>query len=292
MRLSLVDKNNPSWLTFSRIIRINFYQCFIIEQRVIIVYMPINLQVFIAIVLQDSHDDVQAFYFSEINRFILVSKIVGLMCTGQYTEMQNLLCEQTESLQSINMIEEMASLLDKVMEKKNFTIEMLQLYSQIMETLTEACVGNVKNCKTILDRNILPVINTFLQIDMSKLILGNQHHTTGVTSHSNSSRSHRLHGENISFTRYGLLLKVAAVELLEVLAEKTNVQKEVILHQINEGLDIKALHGSMVTFNILRADREIAQMELEDNAERALFSAYNVCMYIADSGIRSREEFG
>jgi len=216
------------------------------------------------------------------------------MCTGQYTEMQNLLREQTESLQSINMIEELSSLLDQVIEKKDFTIEMLQLYSQIMETLTEACVGNVKNCKTILDKNILPVINTFLQIDMSKLKLGHQQHSTGVSNnaHNSNSRRPRLQEENVSYTRYGLLLKVAAVELLEVLAEKTNVQKEVILHQINEGLDIKALHGSMITFNTLRADRTIAQMELEDNAERALFSAYNVCMYIADSGIRSHEEFG
>ncbi len=219
------------------------------------------------------------------------------MCTGQYTEMQNLLHEQTESLQSINIVEEFTYILDQALDKKYFTIEKLKFYIQIMETVTEACVGNVKNCKTILDGNILPVINTILQLEISDTL---QQQGTILASHESDERSMQIsnqsiqisHKEVMQLLRYKLLLKVAAVELLEVMAEKNSSKKAVIIHQIYEGLDINALHRSMVTFSSLRKDQNVISMELDDNSERALFSAYNVCMYIVDSGIGSKDEFG
>ena len=247
--------------------------------------------------LYDEETPVQ--YFSEASRVILICKILGLMCTGQYTEMQDLLHKQKESIQSINMIEELTHFLDIVIEKKSFTFEMLKLYIKIMETITEACVGNVNNSKTILDGNIIPVINTFLQIYITKINI-QQQSQVAVTDFSDERTSRinfnqtgqRSQTDNVTLRKYGLLLKVAAVEILEVMAEKTSSQKEDITHQIYEGLDINALHWSMVDFFTLRHDHDIVSMQLEDNAERALFSAYNVCMYIADTKVCSKEKFG
>lgn len=218
------------------------------------------------------------------------------MCTGQYTEMQYLLHKQKECIQSIDMIEELTRFLDHVMEKKQFTFEMLKLYIEILATITEACVGNVHNSKTILDGNILSIINTFLQIDISK-VNTQQSQMSSLKSQNapqigqlTDSQASRV--DTLTLRKYGLLLKVAAVDLLEVMAEKTSYAKDDITHQIYEGLDIKALHWSMVDFFSLRHDHDIVRMQLEDNAERALFSAYNVCMYIADTNICSRERFG
>lgn len=231
------------------------------------------------------------------------------MCDGRYTKMQNFLREQSESLQSINMVEELTSFLHQFQETRTFSYDTLILFNQILQALLELILGNFKNCEVIFDANIISVLNYVFQIDITEIkepkgssvhqqvtanVLSNfgelEDICEGSTRSSNSVTTKKI--DYVDLRKNGLLLKASAVQLLEVMLEKISPQSESLSHQVAEGLDIRALHWSMVDFYILKGDSDLANLNVAESASRALFSAYSACMHLVDNNVGSLESFG
>ena len=95
--------------------------------------------------------------FQESRHVKLALNVLGLMCDGQYRDMQNYLREQKDNLTSVNVVGEVAIFL------QNFTLdinrETMDLVHLILQTLIEMCVGNFPNQHVIYHRQIIEGLN-------------------------------------------------------------------------------------------------------------------------------------
>ena len=92
----------------------------------------------------------------------LALQVLGLMCDGQYTNMQNYLREQKDNLTSVNVVAEVAVFL------QNFSLdvdrETMDLVHLTLQTLIEMCVGNYPNQHIIYHRQIIEALNHIFAI--------------------------------------------------------------------------------------------------------------------------------
>ena len=222
----------------------------------------------------------------DLNRITLISKVLGLMCDGQFREIQNYLREQSEDINSVNMVGEIASFLYNFSKKRVLSQQNLLLLIQLLKALNEFCIGNYKNREVTFNENIVSVINYVLQIDITKI--KKQRHNTVVISNTvfggNEGKT-----DYVQLRRMALEMKAAAVQLLDALLEEISNKTSKLSHQIAEGLDIHALHWSMLDFFVLKSDPHLIKIRSEDNAYRALFDSYKIIMHLVDGGIAPRE---
>ena len=182
--------------------------------------------------------------------------------------MQNFLREQTDDSNNVNMVSEMATFLYEFSKNRLLNIKTLELFTQLLQALKEFCVGNNENRRDIFDANIMSVINYVLQIDITNIRCKE---TDGVKCDCANIR------------KMALQLKASAVELLDVLLEEISIKPSNISQQIAEGLDIPALHWSMLDFYTLKDDPDLRLLEFNDNAYRALFGCHRVVMHMLDN---------
>ena len=94
----------------------------------------------------------------------LALQVLGLMCDGQNTNMQNYLREQKDNLISVNVIAEVAVFL------QNFSLdidrETMDLVHLTLQTLIEMCVGNYPNQHIIYHRQIIEALNHIFAIQI------------------------------------------------------------------------------------------------------------------------------
>ena len=92
----------------------------------------------------------------------LALQVLGLMCDGQYRNMQNYLREQKDNLTSVNVVAEVADFL------QNFSLdvnrETMDLVHLTLQTLIEMCVGNYPNQHIIYHRQIIEALNHIFAI--------------------------------------------------------------------------------------------------------------------------------
>ncbi len=217
------------------------------------------------------------------------------MCDGQYKEMQNFLREQSEDIHSVNMVAEMATFLYEFSKKQVISIDILQLFNQLLQALKEFCIGNYKNREVIFNANVVSAINYVLQIDITKIRgsrrFGRNENTTVVTSAAEldsigtNQETNEQKIDFIQLRKLALEMKSSAVELLDALLEEISNTCSKLSQQIAEGLDITALHWSMLDFYILKGDHDLIRLEIDDNAYRALFGSYKIIMHLVDIGI-------
>ena len=97
------------------------------------------------------------FMFNESHHVKLALRVLGLLCDGQYRNMQNYLREQKDNLTSVNVVGEVAVFI------QNFTLdinrETMDLVHLILQTLIEMCVGNYPNQHVIYHRQIIEALN-------------------------------------------------------------------------------------------------------------------------------------
>ena len=238
--------------------------------------------------------------FYDLNRITLITKVLALMCDGQHRNIQNFLRDQTESFQSINMVSEVMSFLYQFSGKRFISYETLQITNQILQTLVEVCVGNYRNHEVIFDKNIMSVINYILQIDITGIRgskrFGPQVNTTVITNFSDidaisseKQQSNFQISDYVELRKMGVTLKASAVELLEVMLEVISSQTKTLSQQIAGGLDIGALHSSMVDFFVLKSDKDLIRDKSDRIALRGLFKSYNSLMHLVDNGVRTLE---
>ena len=242
----------------------------------------------------------------DISRVTLVSKVLSLICDGQFREMQHYLREQSESLHSINMVAELTSFLHQLHRIRSLSFETLELFSQLLQALVEMCSGNFSNCEVVFNANILSVLNYIFQIDVTEIkeswqsaneftatVLTNfddlENIAEGVASGTTNSA---IKMDYTELRKGALKLKGAAVELLKVMMEKITSRTESLVHQIAGGLDINALQWSMVDFYVLKDDKAMAKLEMAEYSTRALFMTYNIFMDLHDNKARPLKALG
>ena len=235
--------------------------------------------------------------FHDLSRITLISKVLGLMCDGQFRDMQNYLRDQSEAISSVNMVAEIASFLYNF-SKKNVVSEVnLLLLNQLLQALNEFCIGNYKNREVVFNENIVSVINYVLQIDITKIksakrfgrninevVVGNVEEFDDFGSEEQQQKI-----DYVLLRRMALEMKSSAVQLLFSLLEEISKKTSKLTHQIAEGLDIQALHWSMLDFFVLKSDSDLIKLKAEDNAFRAMFGCYRIIMSLVDNKFASLE---
>ena len=229
---------------------------------------------------------------------MLISKVLGLMCDGQFRQMQNYLREQSEDIHSVNMVGEIAMFLYEFSKKQVYSTETLKLFNELLQTLVEFCIGNYKNREVVFNSNIISVINYVLQIDITKIKgarrFGSSSNTTVISQVSDvvdfedDSKKKRAKIDHVLLRKMALEMKASTVQLLDALLEDINKTSK-LSHQIADGLDVSALHQSMLDFYILKSDSDLVRLEYDDNASRALFDSYKIIMHLVDSGFAPLE---
>ena len=219
------------------------------------------------------------------------------MCDGQYRVMQNYLREQNEDIQSVNMVGEIASFLYTFSKKHVFTVETLKLFNQLLQALIEFCIGNYKNREVIFNANIIAVVNFVLQINIANIketvTLDRSRNTTVINNFSDITSQETTTKMDYALLRQlALEMKASTVQLLDGLLEEISNKTSKLSHQIAEGLDISALHWSMLDFYMLKSDPDLIRLESDDNASRALFDSYKIIMHLVDGGFAPLEKLG
>lgn len=80
-------------------------------------------------------------------------------------------------------------------------------------------------------------------------------------------------------------LKGSAIELLEAMLEETNEKTKDLVREIVNGLQIEALHDTLMEFYELMNSQEVKQAGFDDEAETGLFRTYHVLVHLTDYGV-------
>ena len=219
--------------------------------------------------------------------------------------MQNFLREQTESLQSINMVAELTSFLHQIYETRSFSSDTLEVFCQILQALVEMCTGNFRNCEEVFEANIMSVLNYVFQIDITEVkgdrqsaneftatVLTNFNDLESMAEGLATTTTSENKVDYMELRNRALQLKGTAVELLKVMLEKISSKTESLAQQIFGGLDIYALQWTMVDFYTLQDDKGIAQQHMSDFASRSLFVTYNIFMDLFDNNAAPLKTLG
>ena len=249
--------------------------------------------------------------FQNLKHIELAMEVLGLMCDGQYREMQNYLHEQKGSITSVNMVGEVAIFLQKIFQSRNITSETIEALHQILQTLIEMCVGNYANQEVIFNKQIMTIINHILQLDITNITMHSDKHLSGAMDSSNSGpdasklqdaelilqqQTKKLYQprikpfsskEALELRKKALDLKGSAIELLEVILEETSSKTKSLALQVAGGLDISAVQGCLIDFyHLAYEDDELKKAECDDNAERALYRSYHILKRLEDFGVK------
>ena len=93
----------------------------------------------------------------------LALQVLGLMCDGQYRNMQNYLREQKDNFTGVNIVGEVAIFLQNF--STDISRETMDLVHLTLQTLIEMCVGNYPNQQIIYHRHIIEALNHIFAMD-------------------------------------------------------------------------------------------------------------------------------
>ena len=204
--------------------------------------------------------------------------------------MQNFLREQEENVHGVNMVGELATFLYDFSKKESISVDIMRLLNQLLQTLTEFCTGNYRNCEIIFHANVVSVINYVLQIDIKNIRpVKTCENISSIVADADTSTNRKSAKDYVQLRKLALNVKVSAVELLDALLEKISTKTFKLSQQIAEGLDINALHWSMLDFYELKGDQDLIRLEVDDDACRALFDCYKIIMHLVDIKIAPLE---
>lgn len=247
--------------------------------------------------------------FQDLKHIELALKVLGLMCDGQYLEMQNYLREQRQSINSINMVGEVTTFLQQIFQGQHINPETLDVVNQLLQTLIEMSVGNYANQEVIFERQIMSVINHILQLDITSITseyskwlqisaaedaaedaaesTDLEHEKLSLELQTLEPKMKALHKKGaLEVRKKALDLKASAVELLEAMLEETSTKTNSLALLMMGALDISAVHGCLVDFDkLFQDDKELKKEECDDNAERALYRSYHILMRLNDFGV-------
>ena len=213
-------------------------------------------------------ESLKSIEFHETEHASLIIDVISHMCDGQYRPMQDYLRDQVDSIRSVNIVEEIVIFIYELSKKSLITSDIICLLHKCFQALIELCSGNYDNSKLIFKKQIIPLINSYLQIDISDIDIGD-------IDISNINR--KLH--SYSKNRVDMLkLKAAIVSLLEVMLERVDSRTEKLTKQVKDVLNLHALQYTMLEFYALRDNESVKKEKEDDNSLRALFKTYSVIL--------------
>lgn len=242
--------------------------------------------------------------FHDSKRASLIIKVIGRMCDGQYRPMQDYLRDQTDSIHSVNIVEEIVIFIQEFSKWHFITMssDTISLLDKCFQALIELCSGNYYNSKLVLKKQIVSLINNYLLFDITYIqkednIIDDEdveedsddadedsnedsdyvNEENGDVNESNDDVND--HVEEVEKARVKVLkLKASVVSLLEVMLERVDDRTEQLAKQITDVLDIRALQYTMLDFFALKDDKHVKKSKADDNAIRALFKTYSVIL--------------
>jgi inositol 1,4,5-triphosphate receptor type 1 len=224
-------------------------------------------------------------------------KVLGLMCDGQFREMQDFIRAQSEQMNGVDLVGEVTTFLQTIHQNQTLDSTTIRVLHCMLQTLIEMGVGNHANQRAIFNRQILPVINRILQVDISDIKAPPQGKWVSISPSLDSNDPgvddgdffpwyYRYDAQTIppeafkELKKQAVELKGSAIELLEGMLEETSHETRELVMRVSGGLDIDALHGTMVDFYKLKEDWELKKDEYDDNAERGMYRTYHILIQL------------
>ncbi|XP_077987360.1 inositol 1,4,5-trisphosphate-gated calcium channel ITPR1-like [Glandiceps talaboti] len=153
----------------------------------------------------------------------LVLRILGQMCDGQHSNLQNYLREQPDNIKSVNLVAETAKFLDLVYA--NIDDSTIALVEEIFSTLNEYASGNHANSIVIFDNKIIEYTNYILRDTnmISKIVLG----------------------QNLAMIDQ---LKMSIANLIMSMIEENGPDWSTLAVEVKETVDAEAIHAIMLDY--------------------------------------------
>ena len=149
---------------------------------------------------------------------------------------------------------------------------------EILQALTEMCVGNPSNQQVILHKLVVDSINRILQFDKPNNDEESKKTQKVVSSFSKSGAKPKPHLVMV------LEIKLKAVELLEVMLEDTCSDSQSIQRGLQYTVNKDSLEKTMVYFSRMSTHPDVVSWDMDDGAERGKFWAYHVMVALGHSG--------
>lgn len=111
--------------------------------------------------VRQSMGSLDEFDYEDDGYIELVLKLLGLMCDGQNTTLQDYLREQPDNIKSVNLISETARFLSLLYS--SIDENTIGLVTELLSTLVEFTSGNIANQLVIFDNKIIDYINFMLR---------------------------------------------------------------------------------------------------------------------------------
>ena len=187
-------------------------------------------------------------------------------------------------LQTINVVADVAVFL-QTYTNQNYQMcpDNYKQIKEVLQALTEMCVGNARNQEVILNKHVVDCINRIL-------LLKGAVPTTKKKRFSLFSRGAKRSVAGPKPESVMLLeVKLKAAELLEVMLERTSSD---LSENIKKGLQVQlnkdALLQSMVYFRVMKSVDIVKEWDMDDDAERGMYRACHVLVTFMTPGKRER----
>ena len=213
----------------------------------------------------NDNESLKSIEFHETEHASLIIDVISRMCDGQYRPMQDYLRDQVDSIRSVNIVEEIVIFIYEFSKKSLITSDIICLLHKCFQALIELCSGNYDNSKLIFKKQIIPLINSYLQIDINDI---------NIDISKIDGKFHSYHKNRVDM----LKLKAAIVSLLEVMLERVDSRTEKLTKQVKDVLNLPALQYTMLEFYALRDNESVIKEKEDDNSLRALFKTYSVIL--------------
>ena len=84
-------------------------------------------------------------------------------------------------------------------------------------------------------------------------------------------------------------IKCSAVELLDVMLERTDEKSDDLIHYIANSLDMHRLHNTLSEFYELMNDQRVKEKGYNDEAETGLFRTYHALVQLKNYRVQSNK---
>ena len=184
-------------------------------------------------------------------------------------------------MQTINVVADVAVFL-QTYTNQNYPMcpDNYNQIKEVLQALTEMCVGNAKNQQVILNKHVVDSINRIL------LLKGAVPTTKKKRFSLQLGRAARRSVAKPKPDSVMVLeMKLKAVELLEVMLERTSSDHS---ENIQKGLQVQlnkdALLQAMVYFKEMGSAAVVKEWDMDDDAERGMYRASHVLVTFMSPG--------
>ena len=236
-----------------------------------------------------------------MSNVFLILNILSKICDGQKVVVQDYLRDQNTSIQSENIVAEVALFTKKFGRYGYNSKSSFQLTFLLFRTLLEMCIGNIENKKVIFHQGILETINSVLQYslqstaadytDSSGILLFIKNIDISDFKHYHQSFIHFFSPSSADSNNSKkdliteLIIKSNALELLQTLIEETSKKSDEFIQRVGRGLDRKALALLFKYFHKIRDMQKNKRTNpLALQAEKALFMVYHIILQLQNYG--------